>query len=85
MRTATVLFHEEHLSDVCEVLSQRTDQELSFKKCFGVLDDVCVALLQVQVDLPTSECDEVGEELSNRNVIGASPLSRLLLGRNPDR
>jgi hypothetical protein len=85
MQTATVLFQEEHLSAVYEILSQRTDQELSFKKCFGILGDACVALLEVQVDLPTSECDKVGQELSNREVIGVSPLTRLLLGRNPDR
>lgn len=85
MKTATLYFQEWHITDVLEILRHRTDQKLSFHRCFGINKNISESLLKVVVDLPTTECDAIGQELCDRGVIGVSPLTRLLLGRDPDR
>jgi hypothetical protein len=84
-QSGTVLFHEWHLYDVSEILRQRTDQELSLQECFAMIGEVSGTVLKVKLELPNSDWKEIGQELTDRGVIGVSPLTRLTLGRDPDR
>ncbi len=85
MRPVKLFFHESDLPVVQEILGQRTRQKVEGSECFAAYCGECLSLLVVEVDLPTSECDAVGQELQDRGVIGVHPLARMFLGRDPDR